>query len=102
MPELHLDVFLTLCGMGAVTYLTRISGYWLMGFYRPKGRMQAAMEILPGGILLSIVAPVIFATGIAESLAALITVGVTLKTGRYFLGVCTGLLCVFMIRSLLS
>ena len=46
--------------------------------------MLAAMEILPGGVLLSIVAPVVFATGIAESVAALATVAITLKTGRYF------------------
>jgi len=99
MLELDMNVLLVLSGMAAVTYLTRITGYWLTGLWTPKGRMLAAMEILPGGVLLSIVAPVVFATGIAESVAALATVAITLKTGRYFLGVCTGLLCVFILRS---
>ncbi len=100
MFDLDMNILLIFIAMGAATYFARVSGYWLSGFWTPKGRMMAALEILPGGVLMSIVAPVAFATGLAETLASLATIAVTLKTGRYFLGVCVGIICVYILRSL--
>lgn len=61
-------------GMAAVTYLTRIGGYWLVGRIRIRGRLAAALEAVPAAALTAIVTPTAMATGPAESAAAAVTV----------------------------
>lgn len=65
--------FLTILGMGVVTYLTRISGYLLL---RNKNypRLTRVLEILPGCVMISLIAP-IFVTGkLSDVIAVLLTV----------------------------
>lgn len=56
--------------MGVATYLTRIGGYWLARNVTLSGRVQAGLEAVPGAILIALIAPAAFATGMAESAAA--------------------------------
>jgi len=56
--------------MGVATYLTRIAGYWLARHFTLSGRVQAGLEAVPGAILIALIAPAAFATGVAESAAA--------------------------------
>jgi uncharacterized membrane protein len=51
-------------GMGAVTYLTRVSGLWLGGRVRPHPRVDAVFAALPGAILVSLIAPDVVHAGI--------------------------------------
>ncbi|MDI2091539.1 AzlD family protein [Commensalibacter oyaizuii] len=53
--------FLTIMGMGVVTYLTRIGGYLLL---RNKNypRLTRILEILPGCVMISLISPA-FVTG---------------------------------------
>ncbi len=60
-------------GMAAVTFVTRVSGYWLVSRFALRGRLAAGLEAIPGAVLLSVIAPTVLATGPAESLAAVIT-----------------------------
>ncbi|MDI2113249.1 AzlD family protein [Commensalibacter nepenthis] len=65
--------FLTILCMGLVTYLTRISGYLLL---RNKNypRLIRVLEILPGCVMISLVAP-IFVTGkLSDFIAAILTI----------------------------
>lgn len=65
--------FFTILGMGVVTYLTRISGYLLL---RNKNypRLTRVLEILPGCVMISLIAP-IFVTGkLSDVIAVLLTV----------------------------
>jgi uncharacterized membrane protein len=64
---------LAIAGMAVATYLTRIGGLWLARFVTVEGRAKAALDAMPPAILMAVVAPVAFATGPAETLAALIT-----------------------------
>jgi uncharacterized membrane protein len=59
--------------MAVATYLTRIAGLWVVRFLKVEGRSRAALDAMPPAILMAVVAPVAFATGPAETLAALIT-----------------------------
>lgn len=70
---------LTILGMGLVTYLTRISGYLLL---RNKNypRLTRVLEILPGCVMISLIAP-IFVTG---KLSDLIAVILTILTAMRF------------------
>lgn len=49
-------------GMAIVTYLTRAGGYWLVGRVTLGARAQAALDAVPGAVLISVIAPMALAT----------------------------------------
>jgi len=59
-----------IAAMGLATYLTRIAGYWLVRRFTLSGRISAGLQAVPGAILIALIAPAVFATGLAESGAA--------------------------------
>ncbi|WP_193366980.1 AzlD family protein [Pelagibius marinus] len=87
--------------MAASTYFTRIFGYWLVRRTTVGGRMASALEAVPGAILTAIIAPMAFATGPAESGAALITVLLALRL-PLIVAVAGGCLAVVALRALLA
>lgn len=64
---------LAIIGMGVATYLTRLSGFYLLRGLNLSGPMKAALDALPPAVLMAVIAPVILATGPAETIAAAIT-----------------------------
>ncbi|GHB31538.1 membrane protein [Pseudovibrio japonicus] len=66
-------VLFTILAMAASTYLTRIAGLVLTRFVTFSGRTEAALQAVPPAILMSVVAPIAFATGAAETTATAIT-----------------------------
>lgn len=72
--KLDLLTLLAIIGMGLATYVTRVSGFFLLSGFQPKGRMKAALDALPPAILMAVIAPTILLSGWAETLAAGITV----------------------------
>ena len=71
---MHADsvTLLTIAGMALATYATRAAGFTLMRYMRVGGRLKAALDAMPPAILMAVIAPTIFATGAAETLAAII------------------------------
>jgi uncharacterized membrane protein len=66
--------------LGLATYTLRIGGYLVLArFERLNPRLEAALEAVPASVITALVAPVAFATGIAESIAALATVLAALR-----------------------
>jgi uncharacterized membrane protein len=65
---------LTIAGMALATYATRAAGFTLMRFMKVEGRLKTALDAMPPAILMAVIAPSVFATGPAETLAAIITV----------------------------
>ena len=61
-------------GMAVVTLALRFAGFAMVRRITPRGRLAAALESVPPAVLTSLVAPMAFATGPAEALAALATV----------------------------
>ncbi|MGK9235836.1 AzlD domain-containing protein [Inquilinus limosus] len=59
-------------GMAVATYLTRISGLFLVGRLRLQGRMKAAFDAAPPAVLTAVIAPMVLATGWAETAATLV------------------------------
>jgi uncharacterized membrane protein len=72
--QLDPTVAAAIAAMAVATYLTRIFGYWLVRRRPVSGRLAGALEAVPGAVLTAIIAPMAFATGPAESGAALATV----------------------------
>ena len=73
------NTLLTILGMGAVTYATRVSGYALLRLIPVQGRLKAGLEAVPVAILTAIIAPAVLAAGPADALAALLTVLLALR-----------------------
>ena len=70
---IDMPALLAILGMALATYATRLSGFYLLRGLNVSGRMKAGLDALPPAILMAVIAPVILATGIAETLAAAIT-----------------------------
>ena len=67
------STILAILGMGIATYTTRLSGLLLMRGVIVKGRLKAALEAVPPAVLMAVIAPTVFMSGIAETLAAGVT-----------------------------
>jgi uncharacterized membrane protein len=63
---------LTIAGMALATYATRAAGFALMRFMKVGGRLKTALDAMPPAILMAVIAPTVFATGAAETVAAII------------------------------
>lgn len=88
--------------MALVTYLTRISGLWLMSRIPLSQSLKAWLGYIPGTVIVSLVAPTIFGTGFAELGAALATVLVAIRTRNVLLSMIVGVGIVWVLRVLLA
>ena len=77
-PTLSDFVLILLLGLG--TYAMRIGGYLMLArFERLNPRVEAALDAVPAAVITAIVAPVLFATGPAETIAGLVTIAAALR-----------------------
>ena len=90
-----------IAGMAAVTFLTRIGGYWLVRRTTLGPRAQAALEAVPGAILTALITPMVLATGTAEFLAALVTIALACRFPT-LVAVIGGVASVVVLRALLG
>ncbi|MFW6324589.1 MAG: AzlD family protein [Desulfovibrionales bacterium] len=89
-------------GMAVVTYLTRISGPFLVRLVQGNQRLEACLSRLPGSILAALLAPLVFAAGPAETMAAGLTILVSLKTRSMPLALVAGVGSVALLRHFLG
>lgn len=95
------DSWLAIGGMALITYLTRISGPLLVHLVRGNQRLEACLSKLPGSILTALLAPLVFAAGPAEFLAAGMTLIVALGTKSMPLALVAGVGSVALLRLLM-
>src|SRR6266436_7580268 len=93
---------LTILGMALVTYLTRAGGLWLMSFVTPSPRVEAWLRQIPGAVLVAIVAPTVLASSLAETLAALASALVALRTKNVLVAMVVGVGAVWVLRMVLK
>lgn len=91
---------LTILAMALATYVTRMSGLWLMSHVTLSTRMKAWLGYLPGTVIVAIVAPTVFSTGFAEAGAALATVLVMVRTRNVLFAMIVGVGVVWGLRLL--
>jgi uncharacterized membrane protein len=61
--------------LGLATYGLRVGGYLLLARFEPLDRrIEAALDAVPIAVITAIVAPVVLTTGLAETIAAGVTV----------------------------
>lgn len=93
-------VLLTILGMGAVTYATRIGGFWLLGRITPTKRVEAWMRAIPGAVLVSLIAPALLAAGVVGFVAGGATVLIAALTHRMLPAMVAGVVIVAAARML--
>jgi uncharacterized membrane protein len=98
---MRIDSLIAILGMAAVTYLTRISGPWLVRLVQGNQRVVACLSRLPGSILAALLAPLVFAVGTAEAVASGITLLVALRFRNMPLSLVAGVGSLVVLRHLL-
>jgi uncharacterized membrane protein len=93
---------ITILGMALVTYITRAGGFWLMGLVTPSPRIEAWLRQIPGAVLMAIIAPTVLASSFAETLAALATALVALRTKNVLVAMLIGVGTVSLLRLVLK
>ena len=89
---------LTILGMALVTYASRAGGFWLMGLVTPSPRVETWLKQIPGAVLVALIAPTILASSIAETLAAIATVLVAIRTKNVLIAMLVGVVTVALLR----
>ena len=89
----------TILLMALATYATRAGGLWLASRLTLSGRVEAWLDHIPGAMLVSIVAPVVLASGPAEALAGLAVVLVAWRTGSLPVAMVMGVGTVLVLRA---
>ncbi len=85
--------------MAAATVLTRLSGLVLIRHVSLEGSRRKAIESIPPAVLMAVVAPTAFATGIAETVACAVTAFAALRLPM-LVSVALGVACVAILRVL--
>ncbi|MBP2558088.1 putative membrane protein [Neorhizobium galegae] len=85
--------------MAAATVLTRLSGLVLIRHVSLEGSRRKAIESIPPAVLMAVVAPTAFATGIAETLACAVTAFAALRLPM-LVSVALGVASVAILRAL--
>ncbi|WP_126662634.1 AzlD family protein [Haloterrigena salifodinae] len=84
--------------MAVVTYATKAGGLWLVGRLELTERAETALEVLPGVIVVSIVAGELVEGGPEEWLGAAVVALVVWKTERLPLALVAGIGTVVLLR----
>lgn len=92
------DVLITIAGMAIVTYLTRAGGLWLMARVTPAPPLEAALEALPGALLVALIAPMALTRGPVETVASALVVITMIRTGSLIAAVVIGVVTVALLR----
>ena len=93
---------LTILGMALVTYATRAGGFWLMGLVTPSPRVEAWLKQIPGAVLVALIAPTVLASSIAETIAAVATVLVAIRTKNVLIAMLVGVATVALLRLIIK
>jgi len=101
--DLRVDsaVLLVILGMSVATYTTKASGLWLLSRVDVSDRVESGLEVLPGAIIVSIVAPELVSGGPAEWSAAAVVLLVMWRTENVLLALLAGVGSVMVLRTML-
>ncbi len=100
--SVHLITLLAIIGMGLATYSARISGLLLMRGVLVQGRLKAALDAVPPAVLMAVIAPTVFMTGRAETLAAIVTAIAAVFRLPLLVTIFAGVVSVVALRLLLN
>lgn len=80
----------TIVAMAIATYVTRASGFWLMGHVPLTARLRRMLEALPGAVVAATVLPIVMRTGMPAVLAVAAALGAIIVRRNEFLAIALG------------
>ena len=99
--ELDPFVVAVIAAMGVATYVTKAGGLWLLGTVDLSPRVEAGLEILPGAIIVSILAPELIGGTLATWLAAAVVLIVAWRTDSITVSLGAGVVAILALRAVL-
>ena len=96
--RIETEALLAILGMAAVTYLTRIGGFWLIGRFTLSKRAEVWLRYIPGCVLIAIVAPDVERGGPEAWSATLVAIAVTARTKSLPLAMVFGVATLLLLR----
>lgn len=96
------ESLLAILGMALVTFGIRAGGYLLADRLPAEGFVAAWLRHIPGAVLTALVAPAVIGGGPPEWGATLATVLAYFLTRNLFATMATGVLAVYLLRTLLA
>jgi branched chain amino acid efflux pump len=97
---LRSDVMIAFAVMTAVTVLSRVGGYWLMGYVNVTPRVRRMLDALPGSIIIAAALPVAVNGGPVVMFAIVAAMVVTIIRRNDFIAVITGMAVAALARAL--
>ncbi len=88
-----------IAGMVFVTVITKLGGLWLLSQFEVSDRLEAGISVLPGAIVIAILAPELADGGPPEWGAALVAGMVMWRTGNILLTLIVGVFAVILFRA---
>lgn len=85
-------------GMSAVTYATKAGGFWVLDRVEPSESVREALDALPGGIIVAILAVRLLEGGPPEWVAGLAVVAVAHRTDNVLLAMVAGVGVLLAVR----
>lgn len=86
--------------MAIGTMLTRVGGFWMLNRVGVSDRIEAGLSVLPGAIVVAILAPELLNGGPAEWIAAGVTAVVMARIENILVALLVGLVTVVALRSI--
>ena len=90
---------IAILAMAAVTYLTRVSGYWLMGHIPMTRRVRRSLEVLPGAIMAATVVPIVAKVGPVALIAVVVALSSMILKRNEFIAAGLGLVAASLARA---
>ena len=94
-------VLFVILAMTAVTVVAKVGGIWLVRTVELSDRLEAGLTVLPGAIVIAVLAPELAAGGPAEWGAAGLVLVVMWRTESILLALCAGVVGVVAFRAIL-
>ena len=85
--------------MAIATFLTRISGYWLMAHIPLTKRVRRTLEVLPGAIMAATVVPIVAKVGPAAFIAVAVALASMIVKRNEFIAAGLALVAVSLARA---
>lgn len=97
--EVSPAAFGVVVGMSVATYTTKAAGFWLLDQFDPSDTTREALDALPGGIVVAIVAVRLTEGGLPEWFAGLVVVAVADRTDNILFAMAAGLVVLLGLRN---
>lgn len=89
--DADIGVVAAIVAMAVATYLTRISGFWLMAHVPLTARLRRMLEALPGAVIAATVLPIVVKVGMPAALAVAASLAAMIVRRNEFLAVAVGI-----------